>query len=90
MSQDPMKVPCDEVITRLWEYIDHALAAEPGVENGICAHLEACSHCFPQYDFQRAYVTFIRRTRCEDVPAALRRRIFEMILEEEGKREGSA
>ena len=78
---DPMGIPCDQVITRLWEYVDGELSPADAAE--ISAHLELCGRCFPQYDYQRAYREFIRRTRRQEVPPALRRRIFEMILAEE-------
>jgi anti-sigma factor (TIGR02949 family) len=82
---DPLKIiRCDEVIARLWEFIDGQLTPES--EATVRSHLDACSNCFPQYDFQRAYVAFVRRTRCGEIPPALRRKVFEMILEEEGKK----
>ena len=84
-GSEPMKTPCDQVIARLWEYIDGEMGGEPRTAGAIDAHLEACSHCFPQYDFQRAYVAFLRRTDCGQVPSGLRRRIFKMILEEEAR-----
>lgn len=84
---DPMMVPCDHVITRLWEYIDGELTPEHAAR--IEAHLEICNRCFPQYDFQRAFCVFLRRTQQEDVPPGLRRRVFEMILAEEAKQEPS-
>jgi anti-sigma factor (TIGR02949 family) len=79
---DPMKIPSDQVIARLWEYIDGEL--EPSTAAEISAHLELCERCFPQYDYQTAYREFIRRTGREQVPPGLRRRIFEMILAEDG------
>jgi anti-sigma factor (TIGR02949 family) len=78
---DPMMIPCDQVIARLWEYIDGEL--EPSRAAEVSAHLKLCERCFPQYDYQRAYREFIRRTRGEAVPSGLRRRIFEMILAQE-------
>lgn len=78
---EPMMIPCDRVVARLWEYVDGEL--EPASAAEISAHLDMCARCFPHYDFQRAYREFVRRTRRQDVPAGLRRRVFESILAEE-------
>lgn len=81
---DVERIPCDRVIARLWEYIDGELA-DAGAEE-IRAHLEVCANCFPQYDFQRAYLTFLRRCGEQPVPPGLRQRVFRCILEEEARR----
>ena len=77
---DPSMIPCDHVIARLWEYIDGELTEEQAAQ--VQAHLEICNRCFPQYDFQRAYRIFLRRTAQQPVPPGLRRRVFETILAE--------
>lgn len=77
----PEMVPCDHVIAKLWEYVDGELKEENAAR--VRAHLEICSRCFPQYDFQRAYKEFVRRSAQQPMPARLRRRVFEAILEEE-------
>jgi len=79
--KEPEMIPCDQVIGMLWEYIDGELTEESA--GRVRAHLEICSRCFPQYDFQRAYREFVRRSALTSVPPDLRRRVFEMILEEE-------
>jgi mycothiol system anti-sigma-R factor len=83
MNQAEM-IPCDQVIARLWEYLDGEL--DPERSAPIQAHLEMCARCFPQYEFQRAYKTFVRRSAQQEIPPALRRRIFEVILAEESGR----
>lgn len=77
------RIPCERVLPRLWEYIDGELTPERREE--IRAHLEVCSRCFPQYDFRRAFRTFLRRQATQPVPTNLRRRIFERLLEEEAR-----
>jgi anti-sigma factor (TIGR02949 family) len=74
-------VPCDHVIAKLWEYVDGELGEEQAEK--IRAHLEICGRCFPQYNFQRAYKEFIRRSGEQPLPPGLRRRVFEAILAEE-------
>lgn len=78
---DPSMIPCDHVIAQLWEYIDGELTEDQAAQ--VQAHLESCNRCFPQYDFQRAYRIFLRRTAQQPIPPGLRRRVFETILAEE-------
>jgi anti-sigma factor (TIGR02949 family) len=80
----PEMVPCDHVIARLWEYIDGELTEE-GAAGGR-THLDICSRCFPQYDFQRAFKEFTRRSAQTPLPPELRRRVFESIIAEEAGR----
>jgi anti-sigma factor (TIGR02949 family) len=77
----PEMIPCDHVIARLWEYIDGELTEEGAAEGR--AHLDICSRCFPQYDFQRAFKEFTRRSAQTPMPPDLRRRVFEAIIAEE-------
>jgi len=74
-------IPCDHVIAKLWEYVDGELNEEQAEK--VRAHLDVCSRCFPQYNFQRAYKEFIRCSGEQPLPPGLRRRIFEAILAEE-------
>jgi mycothiol system anti-sigma-R factor len=82
------KIPCSEVVERLWEYIDEELADPDSA--AVRAHLDACARCFPQYDFQRAYREFLRCTGDQPVPAELRQRVFEAMLVEEVRAMSSA
>lgn len=88
MNDDATMIPCDHVIAQLWEYLDGDLA-EPESEQ-VRRHLEMCARCFPEYDFRRAYLRFVRRCSTENVPPELRRRVFAMLLEEERKQEVAA
>jgi anti-sigma factor (TIGR02949 family) len=80
MSDETM-VPCDHVIAKLWEYLDGSLDQLRSDE--VRRHLDICTRCFPEFDFRRAYITFMRRCKAEEVPAELRRQIFAMMLDEE-------
>jgi mycothiol system anti-sigma-R factor len=77
-------IPCDHVIARLWEFLDGELTGEQA--DRVRAHLDICARCFPQFEFQRTYKVFVRRTAQQQIPPALRRKIFEAILEEESGR----
>ncbi|MEX2583292.1 MAG: zf-HC2 domain-containing protein [Gemmatimonadota bacterium] len=81
MTNDTM-VPCDHVIAKLWEYLDGSLDQLRSDE--VNRHLDMCARCFPEYDFRRAYLRFMRRCKTEQVPPELRRQIFTMVLAENG------
>lgn len=74
-------LPCDQVIAQLWEYIDGEISEERA--RLIRAHLDACGHCFPQHDYQRAFLGFLRLHSNSPVPPSLRRRVFEGLLKED-------
>ncbi|MGH7545838.1 MAG: zf-HC2 domain-containing protein [Gemmatimonadota bacterium] len=77
-------MPCEEAIARLWDFLDGELDAPD--EAAVRKHLEFCSRCYPQYDFQRAYFEFTRRLReGERAPPDLRRRLFQRILVEDAR-----
>jgi anti-sigma factor (TIGR02949 family) len=82
MNQE-MMIPCDHVIAKLWEYLDGDL--DELRSDQVRRHLDACGRCFPEYDFRRAYLSFMRRCSTQEVPTELRRRIFAAILESEGR-----
>jgi anti-sigma factor (TIGR02949 family) len=77
----PEMIPCDHVIAKLWEYIDGELTEESAAQ--VREHLDICSRCFPQYDFQRAFKEFTHRSAQKPTPPELRRRVFEAIIAEE-------
>lgn len=74
-------MPCDRVIAQLWEYLDGDLR-DAGAER-VEEHLELCARCFPEFDFRRAYLRFMRSCSAQRVPPEVRRRVFEAILAEE-------
>jgi anti-sigma factor (TIGR02949 family) len=73
---------CEDALARLWDFLDGELP--PDEENALRRHLEVCGRCYPQYDFQRAYLTYVRRlAEREHAPPDLRRRLFLKILQQE-------
>lgn len=77
-------IRCEDALARLWEFLDGELP--PDDETAVKRHLDVCTRCYPQYDFQRAYFEYTRRVRERDhAPPTLRRRLFRMILEQEAK-----
>lgn len=88
MKRSMGMMSCEEVLARLWAFVDGELS--PDEEAAVKAHLDLCERCFPEYNFRRAYFEFTRRLRELDHAApTLRRRLFEKILEREAN-EGTA
>jgi mycothiol system anti-sigma-R factor len=77
---DP-RLSCRDAIEQLWAYIDQELDAS--TSDQVRTHLERCQHCFPQYDFQRAFCEFLAASCRDKAPPELRRRIFLQLLKEE-------
>jgi anti-sigma factor (TIGR02949 family) len=76
-------MPCDQVMERLWAFIDGELP--PVEEQAVRGHLEICGRCFPQYDWDRAYMRFVHNASARMNNPALRRRVFEALLRESEK-----
>lgn len=75
------QTPCDEVIAQLWAYLDGELTDETMAE--MREHLDLCSCCFPQFDFQKAFLSLLKRNAAQPVPPDVRRELFRRLLEEE-------
>lgn len=89
MKDKPSMMRCEEALARLMEFVDGELPIDE--EAAVKKHLDICNRCYPQYDFQRAYHEFTRRLGDRDhAPAALRRRLFHRILEQERTLEPSS
>lgn len=78
MSDD--RISCSDALEQLWALIDCELDSA-GAER-VREHIERCRHCYPQYDFDRAYRELLRMQCREKAPPELRRRIFMRLLEE--------
>ena len=61
---------CEEVLARLWEYLDQEL--EPTEANDVRLHLTGCPQCRPVYRCDLAFLELLarQRTRCP-APARL-------------------
>ena len=65
---------CEEVLLRLWEYLDQELSPEE-VET-VKAHLIACPGCYPAYCCDRAFLQLLARQRWRcTAPASLLARL---------------
>lgn len=76
---------CHDAVEHLWELIDREL--DEHAEQRVLDHINRCQACYPQYDFHRAYRTFIAQRCRQSAPPAVRRRIFESLLRMEQPRD---
>jgi anti-sigma factor (TIGR02949 family) len=60
---------CEDVLTRLWEYLDDELAPEEVRAVGM--HLGGCPECHGAYCCDRAFLSIIGRSRWVTAPAPL-------------------
>jgi predicted anti-sigma-YlaC factor YlaD len=52
---------CEEVLTRLWEYLDQEL--DPEEAQVVWEHLSSCVGCRPAYYCDRAFLDLLSRQR---------------------------
>jgi mycothiol system anti-sigma-R factor len=52
---------CEEVLIRLWEYLDEELASEEAA--AVRFHLRDCRQCHPAYCCDRAFLELLARQR---------------------------
>ena len=60
---------CEDVLTRLWEYLDEELASEE--VGAVSVHLGGCPGCHEAYCCDRAFLSMIGRLRRVTAPAPL-------------------
>jgi len=78
-------IRCEHALDQLWDFLDGELPPEDSA--AVQRHLELCNRCYPQYDFRRAHLEFVRRLRDrQHVPAAFRSALFQMILAQDAQR----
>lgn len=75
MSDMRPMLDCDAVMRQLWDYLDGELTPER--TEALREHLALCGRCFPQYEFERAFLETVGRTRRKHRDhAALRARVM--------------
>lgn len=84
-ADDRSHMTCTEVLQRIYEYLDGELTTE--VELQIRDHLAFCRKCFPHFRHEQVFLRFMeRRATIAKAPPALRRRIMQMLIDEEASR----
>ena len=77
---------CAQAIEKIYEFLDGELT--PSVEESIRAHLAVCRKCYPNFRHEEVFLRFIeQRARIEAAPPELRRRIMQLLLDQEAARE---
>ncbi|HEX6135674.1 MAG TPA: mycothiol system anti-sigma-R factor [Longimicrobiales bacterium] len=74
------EISCSDALDQLWALLDQEIGDDDA--DLVREHIERCSHCYPQYDFDRAYRELLALQCREQAPPELRRRIFMRLLEE--------
>ncbi len=75
---------CHEAAARIYEYLDRELTPEVALE--IQRHLETCTGCYENFEFQRAFLQLLaRRGSAIRAPEELRRRIERSIRNDQGQ-----
>lgn len=75
-------IDCAGVMEQLYEYLDEELD-DPVLVVKIREHLEICKVCFPNYQFEKAFLRFLSEQGRNSAPAELRHKIFQRLLDEE-------
>jgi anti-sigma factor (TIGR02949 family) len=77
------QIDCEQAVEHLYELLDRELT--PALEGEVREHIESCPQCFPLYRFEAAFKRFLKaHAAMARVPEALRRRIFDHVILEDG------
>ena len=70
---------CESVMRQLWDYLDVELTPDSMV--AIRAHVEMCTRCYPQYEFERSFLDAVA-TSAREHPAldGLRAKVGEALV----------
>ena len=72
---------CRECVDHLYEFLDREVT--PELERDIRVHLKECTPCGGQFDFEAAYLKFLRaRCRTQGAPETLKRRVLRELFGE--------
>jgi len=73
----PHETSCDEVLERVYEYIDGEL--DPSRVQEIKAHLDDCGPCLREYGLEEAVKAIVKRSCCDPAPIDLRAKVLAHI-----------
>ncbi|MDH5642932.1 MAG: zf-HC2 domain-containing protein [Gemmatimonadota bacterium] len=74
-------IDCHEAVSRIHELLDGEL--EAGWEKKIRAHLDACGHCTHLFEFEEAFLCFLKKQdESVGVPEELRRKLLDKLKAE--------
>jgi mycothiol system anti-sigma-R factor len=73
----PHEVNCDEILNRIYDFLDHELAAADYQQ--IQEHLADCAPCLHVADVERLVKALVARSCSERAPVELRQRVMFQI-----------
>lgn len=74
-------ISCAEAVARVYEYLDGEL--ESPDQERVREHVRLCKKCYPFFDFERAFLDFIREKGFADEASQdLLRRVKEIVRED--------
>jgi mycothiol system anti-sigma-R factor len=81
------KSGCREAIDTLYHFLDGELTTERRLE--ITVHLHECAPCLDAFDFEAEIKAVVARKCRDQVPDALRQRVFRALMEASGQPPGT-
>ncbi|MFC7623720.1 mycothiol system anti-sigma-R factor [Microlunatus sp. GCM10028923] len=79
-SETPAEHDCEQVLTRVYEFLDHELDDASG--DAIRTHLAACEPCLERFDVEQAVKALVSRCCGNDkAPDQLRSKVMNRISE---------
>ncbi len=75
-------IPCEHVITSVWDYLDDEIDAHR--KEQLRRHLAICDHCRDQYTFEGSFLRAVARILDQDTHAESLRRRVEAALVKHG------
>jgi mycothiol system anti-sigma-R factor len=79
-------IECKEAVRRMWDYLEHAL--EPIPTGELEAHLDTCTRCCGELEFNRHMRTMVAERQSVPVtPPALRERVEQLLIASEAEGE---
>ncbi|HLT62603.1 MAG TPA: mycothiol system anti-sigma-R factor [Microlunatus sp.] len=80
MKNDSADQDCEQVLARVYEFLDHELDDASG--DAIRKHLAACEPCLEHFDLEQAVKTLVSRCCGNDkAPEQLREKVLRKISE---------
>jgi mycothiol system anti-sigma-R factor len=71
---DPHETPCDEVLEKVYLYLDQEAEAED--HEHIRIHLDECAPCLRKYGLEQVVMKLVARSCKETAPEDLRERVL--------------
>ena len=75
-------ISCAEAVSRLWDYVEHALPAEEELQ--IDEHIAVCRQCCGEADFAGELQSFLGTHAQERIPPDARGRLQEFLMRLDG------